>query len=276
MPELPEVEIIKRGLNQLVVGQGIVGLKLNYPRMIQTDLTEFEQILPGQTIQAVNRRGKYLLFDLGQATLVSHLRMEGKYLVFPTATIPDHKHFHAFFDLENGQTLVYQDVRKFGTMELVPTADLSAFFERKKIGPEPIDTAFKLSKFRQALSGSQKKIKPHLLDQTLVAGLGNIYVDEALWQAKIHPAELGRKLSAQKVSTLRRAIIAILAKGIEKGGSTIRTYYNAFGDNGTMQEALQVYGKNGQPCARCGTLIVKYQLAGRGTHYCPKCQKLKK
>lgn len=276
MPELPEVEIIKRGLNRLVAGQKIIAIKVTYPRMIQTDLQIFEEVLMNQTIHAVKRRGKYLLFDLGQATLVSHLRMEGKYMVFPTSDVPDHKHIHAHFDLSNKQTLVYQDVRKFGTMELVPTSDLSIFFAGKKMGPEPIESEFKLNKFRQQLSGSQKKIKPYLLDQTLVVGLGNIYVDEALWLAKIHPAEIARHLTPKQIKLLRQAIIDILAKGIEKGGSTIRTYFNAFGDNGTMQKYLQVYGKTGQPCIRCGTLIEKIQLAGRGTHFCPTCQKLRK
>lgn len=276
MPELPEVETVRRGLNTLVRGQKILAVRINYKRMIQSDLTEFKAYLVNQTIHQVNRRGKYLLFDLGEQTLVSHLRMEGKWLRYPSSEVPDNKHFHAFFDLSNAQTLVYQDVRKFGTMELVKTLELADFFSRKKIGPEPTEADFDLKTLQDQLSGSQKKLKPYLLDQSLVAGLGNIYVDEALWLAKIHPSEIARHLSPQKVAELRRAVIHILAEGVKHGGSTIRSYQNALGMAGTMQDYLQVYGKTGQPCARCGTPIEKYKLAGRGTHFCPKCQKLKK
>ena len=276
MPELPEVETVKRGLDGLVSGQKITALRIDYNRMIKSDLTTFKNNLINQTIHEVNRRGKYLLFELGEQTLISHLRMEGKWLSYLSTDIPDNKHFHGFFDLSNGQTLVYQDVRKFGTMELVRTDKLADFFADKRIGPEPTETDFNLRTFQHQLSGSQKKIKPYLLDQSLVAGLGNIYVDEVLWLAKIHPSEIARHLSAKKVAELRGAVIHILEKAVKYGGSTIRSYKNALGLDGTMQDYLQVYGKTGQPCARCGTPIEKYKLAGRGTHFCPKCQKLKK
>ncbi|GFH41926.1 formamidopyrimidine-DNA glycosylase [Lactococcus hodotermopsidis] len=276
MPELPEVETVRRGLNKLVCGKQIRVVKINYERMIQSDLAVFQAYLTNQMIYEVNRRGKYLLFNLGEKTLVSHLRMEGKYLRFPSAEVPDNPHFHVFFELSSNETLVYQDVRKFGTMALVDTTALDDFFVRKKMGPEPTETAFDLKTFKLRLSESQKKIKPYLLDQSLVAGLGNIYVDEVLWLAKIHPSELARNLSPQKVAVLRNAVIAVLAEGVKRGGATIRSYKNALGLDGTMQEYLKVYGKTGQSCERCGTAIEKYKLSGRGTHFCPKCQKLKK
>jgi formamidopyrimidine-DNA glycosylase len=276
MPELPEVETVRRGLNEFVRGRKIVAVRIAYERMIQSDLAEFQTALIGQTILQVNRRGKYLLFDLGEKTLVSHLRMEGKWLIFPKREMPQNKHFHAFFNLSDNQTLVYQDVRKFGTLELVTTTDLPAFFVRKKIGPEPTEEEFDLKTFKAQLSGSQKKIKPYLLDQSLVAGLGNIYVDEVLWLSKIHPSEIARNLSSQKVAVLRKSILSVLAEGVKRGGSTIRSYKNVLGLDGTMQNYLQVYGKAGQACSRCGKPIAKYKLAGRGTHFCPKCQKLKK
>jgi formamidopyrimidine-DNA glycosylase len=276
MPELPEVETVRRGLNNRIRGQKIISSKITYARMIQSDLAKFQQFLIGRTILRVNRRGKYLLFDLGDKTLCSHLRMEGKYLLFPSSEVPENKHFHAFFDLSDNQTLVYQDVRKFGTMAILDTAELEKFFVRKKIGPEPIASDFDLKTFRDKLSGSQKKIKPYLLDQSLVAGLGNIYTDEVLWLAKIHPSELAKNLSPQKISVLREAIIAILAEGVARGGSTIRSYKNLLGGSGTMQNYLKVYGKTGQRCPRCGSQIEKYKLAGRGTHICSVCQKLKK
>ncbi|MCJ1976810.1 DNA-formamidopyrimidine glycosylase [Lactococcus paracarnosus] len=276
MPELPEVETVRRGLNKLVSGQKINAVHLNYQRMIKSDLSGFLAYLPGKTILTVSRRGKYLLFEIGDKTLVSHLRMEGKYQLFPSEAVPDHKHFHAFFTLSNGQTLVYQDVRKFGTMELVDQGKLLAFFKGKKIGPEPIASEFTLAPFQEKLIKSTKKIKPYLLDQTLVAGLGNIYVDEVLWLSKIHPSEIASNLSKKQIAELRQAIISVLDEGVKRGGSTIRSYKNALGMAGTMQDCLKVYAKKDQPCQRCGRPIEKYKLSGRGTHFCPHCQHLKK
>lgn len=272
MPELPEVETVRRGLETLVLGQEIVAVTLKVPKMVKTDLETFALILPGQIIQSVGRRGKYLLIDLGQLVLVSHLRMEGKYLLFPDE-VPDNKHFHVFFELKNGSTLVYQDVRKFGTFDLIAKSQLSAFFAKRKLGPEPKKETFKLKTFEAALLSSQKPIKPHLLDQTLVAGLGNIYVDEVLWAAKVHPETASSRLNKAEIKRLHDETIRILALGIEKGGSTVRTYRNALGADGTMQDYLQVYGQTGKPCPRCGQAIVKLKVGGRGTHICPKCQK---
>ncbi|HGZ2404876.1 TPA: DNA-formamidopyrimidine glycosylase [Streptococcus pyogenes] len=272
MPELPEVETVRRGLEALVLGQEIVAVTLKVPKMVKTDLETFALTLPGQIIQSVGRRGKYLLIDLGQLVLVSHLRMEGKYLLFPDE-VPDNKHFHVFFELKNGSTLVYQDVRKFGTFDLIAKSQLSAFFAKRKLGPEPKKETFKLKTFETALLSSQKPIKPHLLDQTLVAGLGNIYVDEVLWVAKVHPETASSRLNKAEIKRLHDETIRILALGIEKGGSTVRTYRNALGADGTMQDYLQVYGQTGKPCPRCGQAIVKLKVGGRGTHICPRCQK---
>lgn len=276
MPELPEVETVRRGLNKLVSGQKIISVQLTYQRMIRSDISEFLAYLPGKTILTVNRRGKYLLFELGDKTLISHLRMEGKYQLFPSEAIPDNKHFHVFFTLANGQSLVYQDVRKFGTMELVEQNQLLTFFKGKKIGPEPIASEFTLAPFQAKLVKSSKKIKSFLLDQTLVAGLGNIYVDEVLWLSKIHPSEIASNLSKEQIANLRQAIISVLDEGVKRGGSTIRSYKNVLGMDGTMQDCLKVYAKKDQPCQRCGRPIEKYKLAGRGTHFCSYCQHLKK
>lgn len=272
MPELPEVETVRRGLEKLVVGRTFREVHIRYAPLVRTGAESFEVALLGQTIQAMRRRGKYLIFDLGQQVVLSHLRMEGKYLYF-TEECPDNKHFHAFFTLDNGATLVYQDVRKFGTMELLDKSAEAAYFAQKKIGPEPTITDFKLKPFETALQLSKKLIKPYLLEQTLVAGLGNIYVDEVLWAARIHPERVASHLKKAEIKRLHAEIIRILQLGIERGGSTIRTYRNALGEDGTMQELHQVYGKTGQPCARCGTEIVKIQVRGRGSHFCPKCQK---
>ena len=269
MPELPEVETVRRGLERLVVGRTILSLEVKVPKMIKTSYDSFLTDLPGQTIQALRRRGKYLIFDFGQLIMISHLRMEGKYLLF-TDQVPTNKHFHLFFKLDDGSTLIYQDVRKFGTFDLLAKSQEEAYFTRKKLGPEPTKKAFKYALFERALMSSAKPIKSLLLEQKLVAGLGNIYVDEVLWAAKVHPETPAKELSKARVHD---QTIAILQLGIEKGGSTIRTYRNALGEDGTMQNYLQVYGKTGQPCPRCVSTIEKIKLGGRGTHLCPHCQK---
>ncbi|MBM7635812.1 DNA-formamidopyrimidine glycosylase [Streptococcus saliviloxodontae] len=273
MPELPEVETVRRGLEKLIVGKRIKDVKISYPRLVLTGAEEFEVALLGQTIEKMRRRGKYLIFDFGQQVVISHLRMEGKFLLF-LDQVPTNKHYHAFITFADGSTLVYQDVRKFGTMELMPKSEMEVFFSKKKLGPEPTKEAFKLKDFEEALLSSQKLIKPYLLEQRLVVGLGNIYVDEVLWAARVHPARVSSSLKKAEIKRLHEETIRILALAVEKGGSTIRTYKNALGEDGTMQDYHQVYGKTGQPCPRCGCEIVKIQLKGRGSHFCPKCQKL--
>ena len=250
MPELPEVETVRRGLERLVVSRTISSVEVKVPKMIKTSYDSFLNDLPGQTIQAMRRRGKYLIFDFGQLIMISHLRMEGKYLLF-TDQVPANKHFHLFFILDDGSTLVYQDVRKFGTFDLLAKNQEEAYFTKKKLGPEPTKKAFKYAPFERALMTSAKPIKSLLLEQKLVAGLGNIYVDEVLWAAKVHPETPAKKLSK----------------------AAMRTYRNALGEDGTMQNYLQVYGKTGQPCPRCASTIEKIKLGGRGTHLCPHCQK---
>ena len=190
-----------------------------------------------------------------------------------TDQVPDNKHFHLFFKLDDGSTLVYQDVRKFGTFDLLDRKQEEAYFTRKKLGHEPTKKTIKYVTFERALMHSGKSIKPLLLEQKLVAGLGNIYVDEVLWAAKVHPETPANKLSKAAMKRVHDQTIAILQLGIAKGGSTIRTYRNALGEDGTMQNYLQVYGKTGQPCPRCASMIVKIKLGGRGTHLCPHCQK---
>lgn len=273
MPELPEVETVRRGLERLVVGKTIVSVEIHVPKMVKMDTAEFKLALAGQRIQAVRRRGKYLLFTFEEMVLISHLRMEGKYLLFEQE-VPENKHFHVFFHLADGTTLVYQDVRKFGTFELLPLSAENDYFKQKKIGPEPNAKEFKLAPFERAVLSSQKPIKPLLLEQKLVAGLGNIYVDEVLWASKVHPERVASSLKKAEIKRLHDETIRILQLGIDKGGSTIRTYRNALGEDGTMQQYLQVYGKKGEPCPRCGVAIQKKQVGGRGSHLCPRCQKL--
>ncbi|WEV61092.1 DNA-formamidopyrimidine glycosylase [Streptococcaceae bacterium ESL0729] len=271
MPELPEVENVRRGLERLVRGKKITSVSLAYPRMILTGAEEFEEALIGQVVESVGRRGKYLILRLSNNVVISHLRMEGKYNLYQ-GEVPFNKHYHVFIGFDDGSTLVYQDVRKFGTMELMDEGALGNYFLAKKIGPEPTPNDFKLDDFYHKLHKSKKIIKPYLLDQTLVAGLGNIYVDEVLWLAKIFPGDPANIIPREKIAALREAIIEVLEESIRLGGSSIRTYKNALGDEGSYQDKLQVYGKVGLPCPRCGTPIEKFKLSGRGTHFCPHCQ----
>lgn len=274
MPELPEVETVRRGLEKLILGKKISNIDIRYPKMIKTDLDQFQKELPGQVVKSMGRRGKYLLFYLTDKVLISHLRMEGKYFYYPDQ-VPERKHAHVLIHFEDGGTLVYEDVRKFGTMELLVPELLDAYFVSKKLGPEPTEQDFDLEIFRGALKKSKKPIKSHLLNQTLVAGLGNIYVDEVLWRAKVHPSRISNSLSVQEARKVHDQTIEVLGQAVEKGGSTIRTYTNAFGEDGTMQDFHQVYDKTGEACSRCGSIIEKIQLGGRGTHFCPKCQRRK-
>lgn len=273
MPELPEVETVRRGLQKLVIGKVVKSVTVNVPKMIVSDPHTFAGDLMGQEILSIGRRGKYLIFHFSDFSMISHLRMEGKYLLFEGG-IPQNKHFHFFFHFTDGSTLVYQDVRKFGTLELLARDGLDMYFSQRKLGPEPTKNEFKLKIFETALRLSKKPIKPLLLEQKLVVGLGNIYVDEVLWAAKVHPLRPALELKKAEIKRIHDQTIAILNFAIEKGGSTIRTYQNTLGMNGSMQDYLQVYGQNGAPCPRCGTEIMKIKVGGRGTHFCPKCQKI--
>lgn len=274
MPELPEVETVRRGLEQLVIGKTIQSVSVYWDRMIEggdKEKVAFE--LVGQTVEAIQRRGKFLIFRYTANDLISHLRMEGKYEFFPQETPPS-KHTHVIFHFTDGSELHYQDVRKFGRFALVAKGKSAEYAGIAKLGPEPTNDQFLLGAFQQGLVKSKKAVKPLLLEQKLVTGLGNIYVDEALWQAKIHPERLACTLTTDESIALHQAIIDVLGKAVIAGGTTIRTYHNALGEAGTFQVALHAYGQQGKPCSRCGTLIVKTKVAQRGTHFCPNCQKV--
>lgn len=278
MPELPEVETARRGLAELVEGKVLAKVVITWPRIIHTDqpLEEWAERLVGQRIHHVNRRGKYLIFELDQDALLSHLRMEGKYRYFSSDDQPEEVsvHVHVRFYFTDGSQLHYQDVRKFGRMELLPLSEVDDFFIRKGLGPEPTEASFELATFSKGLNKHQKAIKLVLLDQKVVAGLGNIYVDEVLFRACVHPARPSNSLTQAEVESLHQAIIAVMAEATAAGGTTIRTYENTFGQPGHYQDYLQVYAKAGEACPRCGSSIEKIKLGQRGTHFCPNCQVL--
>lgn len=272
MPELPEVETVRKGLVRLVQGKTIASVTVRWPRIIELPEVElFQEQLINQTIETIERRGKFLIFKLTHYDLISHLRMEGKYEFSQEPQTPG-KHTHVIFRFNDGSQLSYHDVRKFGRMALVPKNGSSSYKGIVQLGPEPIISEFKVEHFGQQLKKSHKAIKPLLLDQKLVTGLGNIYVDEALWEAKIHPETPANLLSETEVINLHQAIIDVLARAVEAGGTTIRSYANALGEAGNFQVSLHAYGQTGLPCGYCGTAIVKTKVAQRGTHYCPQCQ----
>ncbi|WP_288551745.1 MULTISPECIES: DNA-formamidopyrimidine glycosylase [Enterococcus] len=274
MPELPEVETVRRGLEKLILNKTIKEMEIRWPRIIESpEVPIFAAMLKGQQFQAFDRRGKFLIFKLTDYDLISHLRMEGKYEFFEKEGVPD-KHTHVIFQFTDGSELHYRDVRKFGRMTLVEKDQSSTYKGIMQLGPEPLPELFLLTDFTRDLKKSKKAIKPMLLDQKLVTGLGNIYVDEALWEAKIHPEQSAATLNEAEINLLHRAIIDVLARAVEAGGTTIRTYLNALGEAGHFQVSLHVYGQTGNPCVRCGTPIVKTKVAQRGTHYCPFCQQL--
>lgn len=275
MPELPEVETVRRGLTKLVEGSTIKSVDVLYPKMVNLPPKDFENALKGKKIDRIDRRGKYLLIRLSDhLTIVSHLRMEGKYDVELDGA-PLDKHTHVVFHLTDGRELRYNDTRKFGRMNLVDTGTEMSVAGLKTIGPEPTEQALTLDYITAIFKKSRKVIKPFLLDQSNIAGLGNIYADEVLWLSKINPKQPVNSLKPAQIKRLRKNIITEIQMAIDGHGTTVHSYSTAYGEAGNFQNHLNVYGKQGEPCPRCGTKIVKIKLAQRGTHYCPKCQPLR-
>ncbi|WP_367333627.1 DNA-formamidopyrimidine glycosylase [Limosilactobacillus sp.] len=272
MPELPEVETVRRGLLKIAKGRKIQAIDVYYGKTITNDVEKFRQALVGQTIIDVDRRGKYLLFRFTNSlTMVSHLRMEGKYFNQPIGG-PIDKHTHVVFQFTDGSELCYHDTRKFGRMTLVKTGEENQVGGLKTIGPEPTAAAFHLDFFQNELARSRGKIKPFLLNQRHVAGLGNIYADEVLWMSKINPEQAANTIPPAKVKALHDNIIKELATATKYKGTTVHSFTNAFGDAGAFQKQLNAYGHAGDRCPRCGTKMVKIKVAQRGTTFCPHCQ----
>lgn len=275
MPELPEVETICKTLQELVIGKKIDNVTVNWPKIIKLPIIaeQFSDALKGQTIQDIGRRGKFLLFYLDELVLVSHLRMEGRYGLYD-GNIDVEPHTHIIFHFEDQTELRYKDVRKFGTMHLFAKGEENASLPLSQLGPEPFSKAFSTEMLKERCQKTQRKIKAVLLDQTVVVGLGNIYVDEALFRAGIHPERKANSLTMDELSRLKKEITLTLQEAVEKGGSSIRSYVNSHGELGMFQLSLFVYGRKGEECRQCGENIEKIVSAGRGTHFCPQCQML--
>ncbi|MGZ0040489.1 DNA-formamidopyrimidine glycosylase [Paenibacillus ottowii] len=276
MPELPEVETIKRTLNELIVDKHIDHVTVNLPRIIQRpdDIHAFAMELAGHRITGVERRGKFLRILLDGLVLVSHLRMEGRYGLY-SQDDPVEKHTHVIFHFKDGTELRYQDVRQFGTMHLFPAGQDLLEKPLNKLGLEPMDEAFTPEMLRAAVGTRSTSIKAALLNQSYVVGIGNIYVDESLFKAGIHPAQPAKSLTDSQFNVLHEAIVSTLGASIKVGGSSIKSFVNGQGKTGDFQHQLQIYGRNAKPCINCGILIEKSVVAGRGTHHCPICQPLR-
>lgn len=273
MPELPEVETIRRTLEQLVLTKEIKKVSVFWPKIIKypEEIAEFKDALVGQRIEKMGRRGKFLIFYSNDFALVSHLRMEGKYLLFQQGEEID-KHTHVIFHFTDGTELRYRDVRKFGTMHLFLKGTEFERLPLSQLGPEPFSENFTVEHLKNGLAKTNRSIKAVLLDQKVVVGLGNIYVDEALFRSRIHPERKSNTLSKKELEILHKEIIATLSEAVEKGGSTIRSYINSQGEMGMFQLELFVYGRKGEHCKICSSPLEKIVVGGRGTVFCPSCQ----
>lgn len=272
MPELPEVETVAQTLKKLISGRTIEAVEILYLPIVKGDVSDFQKKSVGQKIEDLKRRGKYLLFILSDWVLVSHLRMEGKYFVVKKEDAV-RKHTHVLFHLDHDLDLRYNDVRKFGRMEIIPKAFDYAHF--KDLGPEPLSADFNPTYIYTSLKKRKQPLKQVLLDQHFVAGIGNIYADEILFAARIHPETIADRLTEKECAALQRETVRILAAAVALGGTTIRSYTSALGVHGRFQQQLCVHTKVGEHCPVCGSTIIKIRTAGRGTYLCPHCQSIK-
>lgn len=269
MPELPEVETSVRALREPLIGETFTEARTYWPRHIdRPDPHSFQERIAGLRVKEISRRGKYMVFSLtGGETLIIHLRMTG-HLSVVFGDEPVRKHTHTVLGLASGKELRFHDTRKFGRVYLVrdPQDVLG------KLGPEPLDPAFTPDVLAKQLERRSMRLKPLLLDQTFVAGIGNIYADEALFYAGLHPERAADTLQSEDIQRLHAAIQKVLRMGIAREGASIDRYRKPDGSRGEMQNAVSVFRRTGEPCYECGTPIRRIVLGGRSTHYCPVCQ----
>ena len=273
MPELPEVESVRRQLEPALVGRSFERVSIDDPRLVRPyEPAEVAAELEGEHVAAVERRGKYLVvrFESGRVLLI-HLRMTGSLLRAPNRSLPDDPHRRAVVRLDDGSDVAYRDVRRFGTWLLLEPGEAEPYLAAR-VGDEPLDTLFTAARLGERLAGRRTSLKAALLDQRTLAGMGNIYVDEALWRARLNPLRPASGLDRNELRRLHRGIRAALEHGLARQGSTLRDYRLPDGSGGSMQNEFRVYGRRDEPCDRCGTLIARTQVAGRTTWFCPTCQ----
>lgn len=273
MPELPEVETVARGLREVLPGRRVLSVRLGKTDFID-DPAALEQDLPGGTFARIRRLGKYLLLDLEprktpaeESSLLIHLGMTGQISVCPPET-PVENHTHVFLALDDGRELRYNDVRRFGRMALLANDAHERVLGG--LGVEPLEVSE--AEFRARIQARKSRIKAVLLNQSVLRGIGNIYADESLWRAKIHPEKIGAKLQDDELRRLRRAVQHILSEAIRLRGSSVSDYVDLDGGRGEFQQKHRAYQHDGKKCYRCGTIIRRIIVAGRSTHFCPQCQ----
>ncbi len=286
MPELPEVETVCRGLNANILNKKILNIDILKPKLVKNDLGKFREILVGNEFKNIDRIGKLLIFELKtREFLLIHLKMTGQLIYQKGAKMVMGGHYdphtgnefpnkfsHIIFDFGNGENLFYNDMRQFGYLKIVEAEELLGI--RGKYGIEPGTKSYTWENFRGILVKRHRMVlKSFLLNQQIISGLGNIYVDEACFRSGILPTRKVYNLSDKEAKKLFTNIREIIAEAVEMGGTTFRDYRDALGGKGNFTDKLQVYGLEKRPCQICGTTIEKIKLAGRGTHFCPKCQK---
>lgn len=272
MPELPEVETVRRGLLDKVLNRVIKGIRVNYPKIIEyPSISLFKKEIVGQKINDISRYGKWLIFVLDDFYLLSHLRMEGKYFIKSSKDV-DLKHEHVIFELDDKTELRYMDVRKFGKMHLISKDKIKEIGPLKELGLEPWDENLTLEYLQDKFSKKRLPIKSVLLDQSIIVGIGNIYADEILFLAKINPYTRAMDLNDDSIKNIIKYTRIVLEDAIKAGGTTIRSYSSVNGIHGMFQQNLNVHSRSGEACPVCGSEVIKVKIGGRGTYYCSKCQ----
>ncbi|MBR2215072.1 MAG: bifunctional DNA-formamidopyrimidine glycosylase/DNA-(apurinic or apyrimidinic site) lyase [Selenomonadaceae bacterium] len=274
MPEMPEVEVIRRSLEGYLRGRTIQKSEVLLPRQVKRPETaEFIKRVQGETIEEVGRRGKYLIMKLsGDTDLIVHLRMTGRLVFSPEGEVKD-SHPRLIFHLDGGAKLIYGDTRTLGAVYALKPEEKEIVKGLATMGPEPLTPEFTPEYLAEIFKKRATKIKSALLNQSLIGGIGNIYADEALFLARIHPEREAKTLSSPELTKLHEAINQVIGEGLADGGTTFRDYQNADGGQGSHQEKLRVYNRKGKSCPLCGQPIEKIVVGGRGTHFCPRCQK---
>lgn len=273
MPELPEVETVKETLKTKILNKKITNVNILYPAIIESpNLNDFKKNIIGEKIIDIKRRGKWLMFELNNYYLLSHLRMEGKYNI---KNISDklEKHEHVCFSLDDSSELRYKDTRKFGRMHLINKEEVYAVRPLNELGLEPWDDKLNVSYLKERYKSIKLPIKTSLLDQSIIVGIGNIYADEILFLSNINPLKITKELSDKELNNIIKYTRKVLESAIKKGGTTIRTYESSEGVHGRFQQDLLVHNQENKECKICHGIIKKIVVNGRGTYYCSKCQK---
>lgn len=271
MPELPEVETIRRQLEQKIKNKKIIKVEVRLPRMINVPAREFTSQVQGAKVENIKRKAKLLIINLSNGnSLIVHLKLTGMFIYNQE---PD-KYSHVIFYFEDKTKLLYKDIRQFGYMKLVKTKEVDNLLEKEGFGPEVLDKNFTLDIFKEILEKKKRsKIKPLLMDQTFLSGVGNVYAQEACFYAKVHPERKVENLSEKEIKDLYQGLRKIISESLKYRGASVDTYVDIYGKQGSFVPRLKVYGREGKPCPRCKTKLKEIRLAGRGTTFCPKCQK---